>query len=162
MPDETETAIWSGCPSQWLNAGTFILAFLVTAAIVTGAILWAEPRIAIAAIVPVSIAFWRWLVVRSTKIDVSTERITTTTGVFSRRRGDMELYRIKDTTLEEPFLLRLVRRANIRLDSSDRTTPSLTIPAISNAEALRQQIRTHVERLRLKRGVREMDMDHPH
>jgi len=71
----------------------------------------------------------------------------------------MELYRVKDTMLHEPFLLRLVSRANIQIISSDRSSPSITLPALPNAEWLRQQIRTNVERLRLKRGVREMDMD---
>jgi len=35
----------------------------------------------------------------------------------------------------------------------------MIIPAIKNAEQLRQQIRTCVEALRVSRGVREMDMD---
>jgi hypothetical protein len=53
-----------------------------------------------------------------------------------------------------------VRRANIQIISSDRSTPAITLPALPNAEWLRQQIRNNVERLRLKRGVREMDIEH--
>jgi membrane protein YdbS with pleckstrin-like domain len=159
MPNETESPVWSGCPSQWVNFGTFDVALIVVAAIVTGAILWQDPRILIALVLPVSVVVWKMLIVRSMRIDVSSERITTTTGVFSRRRTDMELYRVKDTTLLEPFLLRIVGLGNIRIDSSDRSSPSYVIPAVRNAESLRQQIRTHVERLRLQRGVREMDMD---
>jgi hypothetical protein len=52
--------------------------------------------------------------------------------------------------------------ANIEIISSDRSSPALTLRALPNAERLRQQIRSNVERLRLKRGVREMDMDIDH
>jgi uncharacterized membrane protein YdbT with pleckstrin-like domain len=154
-----EAPVWSGCPSQWLNAGTFIACTLTAAGFVVGAVLWGERLIAAAAILPIATAFWSWLRVRTTRIDVTTQRITTTVGVFSRRRWDMELYRVKDTTLHEPFLLRLVALADIQILSSDKSTPHMVIPAIRDAETLRQQIRTHVERMRIVRRVRELDFE---
>ena len=124
------------------------------------AVILAQPLIAAGAVIPFVVALWKALVVRTTKVELTTERITTTIGVFSRHKWDIELYRVKDTTLHEPFLLRLVRRANILIVSSDRSTPVVALRALPDAERLRQQIRTHVERLRLKRGVREMDIEH--
>jgi uncharacterized membrane protein YdbT with pleckstrin-like domain len=154
-----ESTIWSGSPSQWLNVGWFFFCAVASVAIVVVAVRISRPLVAIAVIIPAIVALAKWLRVRSTRIEVTTERIVTTVGVFSRHRWDMELYRVKDTTLYEPFLLRLVGRANIALVSSDRSSPTLTLPALPDAEALRQKIRTHVERLRVRRGVREMDMD---
>ena len=163
-PDEStrseEAPIWTGSPSQWLNAGWYITCLIGVGVLVTVATLTAQPLLAALAIVPAIGALVKFLTVRSTRIAVTTERITTTVGIFSRRKWDMELYRVKDTMLHEPFLLRLVRRANIQIVSSDRSSPNVTLPALPNAEWLRQQIRSNVERLRLKRGVREMDMDH--
>ncbi len=158
-PRSEESAVWTGSPSQWLNAGWFIACLIGAGVLFTVAALTAQPFIVALAIIPAIAALVKFLTVRSTRIDVTTERITTTVGIFSRRRWDMELYRVKDTMLHEPFLLRLVRRANIQIISSDRSSPSITLPALPNAEWLRQQIRSNVERLRLKRGVREMDMD---
>jgi uncharacterized membrane protein YdbT with pleckstrin-like domain len=143
-----------------LNAGWYITCLIGVGVLVTVATLTAQPLLAALAIVPAIGALVKFLTVRSTRIAVTTERITTTVGIFSRRKWDMELYRVKDTMLHEPFLLRLVRRANIQIVSSDRSSPNVTLPALPNAEWLRQQIRSNVERLRLKRGVREMDMDH--
>jgi hypothetical protein len=80
-------------------------------------------------------------------------------GVLSRQRSDLELYRVKDTTLDEPLVLRLVSLGNIRLESSDRSSPSMIIPAVRNAEQVRQKIRTHVEEMRMLRRVRELDME---
>ena len=159
-PRSEESAIWTGSPSQWLNGGWYIACLVGVAVLFTVAALVGQPLIAAGAIIPVIAAVVQFFKVRATRIDVTTERITTTVGIFSRRKWDMELYRVKDTMLHEPFLLRLVRRANIQIISSDRSSPSITLPALPNAEWLRQQIRANVERLRLKRGVRELDMDH--
>jgi uncharacterized membrane protein YdbT with pleckstrin-like domain len=158
-PRSDESPIWTGSPSQWLNAGWYIALLIGVGVLFTVAALTGQPLLGALAIIPAIGALVKFLTVRSTKIDVTTERITTTVGIFSRRKWDMELYRVKDTMLHEPFLLRLVSRANIQIISSDRSSPSITLPALPNAEWLRQQIRSNVERLRLKRGVREMDMD---
>lgn len=155
-----ETIIWTGSPSQWLNAGWFAACLLAGAGFVAAAVIVGQPLVATGALVPAAVALWKALTVRSTRIDVTTERIMTTAGVFSRHKWDVELYRVKDTTLYEPFLLRLVRRANILIVSSDRSSPVVTLRALPDAERLRQQIRAHVERLRLQRGVREMDIQH--
>jgi uncharacterized membrane protein YdbT with pleckstrin-like domain len=159
MPPQSETPVWNGTPSQWLNFGAFFLCALFAAAIVAIAIISSKPVVYAGLAIPAAIALTKWLKVRSYRITVTTERITTQTGVFSRHRSDMELYRVKDTTLHEPFLLRLVGLANIAIESSDRTTPSSVLPAIHSAEDLRQKIRANVERLRTIKGIREMDMD---
>lgn len=158
-PRADETVVWTGSPSQWLNIGWYLASLIGIAVLVIVAVLTEQPLLVAFAVVPVIAAIVQYLKVRSTRIDVTTERITTTVGIFSRRKWDMELYRVKDTMLHEPFLLRFVRRANIQIISSDRSSPSVTLPALPDAERLRQQIRNNVERLRLKRGVRELDMD---
>jgi len=154
-----ETNIWIGSPSQWLNFGWFVTCLIAATAFIVVGVIVGQPIVGAGALIPLIYAFVKLLTVRTTRIEVTTERITTTVGIFSRHKWDIELYRVKDTTLHEPFLLRLVGRANIQIVSSDRSTPAITLPALPNAEWLRQQIRNNVERLRLKRGVREMDMD---
>ena len=79
-------------------------------------------------------------------------------GVLSRRRDELELYRVKDTTFDQPFLLRIVSLANIEVSSADQSTPGLLIPAIRDAEGLREEIRGHVERVRQHRQVRLLEM----
>jgi uncharacterized membrane protein YdbT with pleckstrin-like domain len=153
-----ETRVWTGSPSQWLNFGWFAGCVIGAIGFVAASVVLAQPLVAAGAAIPVIVALTKALTVKTTRIDVTTERITTTVGIFSRRKWDLELYRVKDTTLSEPFLLRLVGRANIEIISSDRSSPALTLRALPDAEPLRQQIRSNVERLRLKRGVREMDM----
>jgi len=71
----------------------------------------------------------------------------------------MELYRIRDIQLQEPFLLRLFSLGNIVLHTSDRSHPRITIRAIENADQLREKIRIHVEECRVKKNVREVDFE---
>jgi hypothetical protein len=48
--------------------------------------------------------------------------------------------------------------ASLELETSDKTTPKVLIPAIPGAAALRDTIRSCVELRRQQRGVREMDV----
>jgi len=79
-------------------------------------------------------------------------------GVFSKRTDELELYRVKDTVLVEPFWLRLVSLGHIDLTTSDRTTPLVRIAAVPDAARLREELRSNVERMRVLRGVREADV----
>jgi uncharacterized membrane protein YdbT with pleckstrin-like domain len=134
---EAETVLWEGHPSQWTNLGIFLACLLI---------------------LPIPFAFARWLQTRCFSYKVTTERVIMTRGVFSRRSDELELYRVKDTTLLQPFWLRLVGLAHIVLTTSDRTTPILQLTAIPGAETLREQLRANIERMRQLRGVRETDV----
>ncbi len=78
--------------------------------------------------------------------------------MFSKRTDELELYRVKDTALVEPFWLRLVSLGHIDLTTSDRMTPTMRIAAVPEASQLREELRRHVERMRLQKGVREADI----
>ena len=154
-----ERKVWSGSPSQWTNFPVFFICLLVAIGSVVAATKLQQPLISTGVALAIVVAFVPWLKTKTTLMEVSTERISTRTGVLSRRRRDMELYRVKDTTLHEPFFLRLVGLANIEVVSSDKTNPFMVIPAVRGAEELRQQIRANVERMRVNRRVRELDFE---
>jgi uncharacterized membrane protein YdbT with pleckstrin-like domain len=135
-----EKDIWSGRPSQIANLGTFILC---------GLFCWL--------IVPIFIALKAWLHVKTQKYEVTNQRIRTTIGILSKRTDELELYRVKDTTLLRPFFLGLFGLATIEIATSDRSTPYVYLKAIKGADALREELRTCVEELRDAKGVREID-----
>jgi hypothetical protein len=90
---------------------------------------------------------------------LTSQRIRVTTGVFSRRTEDLELYRVDDLILTEPFLLRLVGRGNVIAMSSDRTTPQLVLEAVPQALSLRDKMRHYVEICRERKRTRVLDME---
>lgn len=139
-----EKPVWEGSPSQVLNIPLFVVCALL---------FWL--------VVPLLVAFWFWLVLRMTSYELTTERFRIRYGVLNRKMDELELYRVRDYKLDQPFWLRLFGLGNIHLRTSDLTTPSITIRAIPDSEALREQIRTHVEACRVKKGVREFDVAGP-
>jgi uncharacterized membrane protein YdbT with pleckstrin-like domain len=160
--EPAESLIWRGSPSQWTNFGTYLFCLLLTAAIIAGA--WYAPAedrrwVLLALIVPVLWAVARWVRTRRYVYEVTTERVKITTGVLSRRTSELELYRVRDYSVVEPFLLRLLGAGHVVLVTADRTTPELELRAVPDAARLKDQIRTHTERMRQRRGVRDLELD---
>ena len=137
-----EQAVWQGHPSHVLYLGTYILCALFC---------WL--------IVPIFIALYIWLMLRSRVYELTTQRLFYTTGIFSKHREEWEIYRIKDMRVEEPFKLRLFGRGNIVLETSDRSTPVFTMEGIPEPRQLADRIRLMVEERRKARGVREVDVE---
>ena len=77
--------------------------------------------------------------------------------LFNRLTDQVELYRVKDIRLEEPFLMRIFGLGNIVLVTSDKTLGDILLPAMRDSENLKDKIRHTVEKLREKKNVREMD-----
>lgn len=140
MAEEKE--VWSGTPSQVLNLPTFVVCVLL-----------------FFLVIPVFYALWRWLVVKMTKYELTTERLRTRYGVLNRKTDELELYRVRDYKFDQLFYLRLFSLGNIVLTTSDKSHPLVVIPAIQNGEQLREQIRTHVEACRVAKKVREVDFE---
>src|SRR5262245_37499072 len=91
-----EKTLWQGHPSHVTNFWTYVLC---------GLTFWL--------IVPIFIALWKWLEMRCFVYELTTERLKHTSGVFSKRLDELELYRVKDIAIEQPFALRLFSLANI-------------------------------------------------
>jgi uncharacterized membrane protein YdbT with pleckstrin-like domain len=137
-----EKDVWFGTPSQVVNLGTFIFMGLF-----------------FFLVIPLLIILWRWLVIKNTKYEITTERLRTRHGVLNKKTDELELYRVRDYKLEQPLFLRLFSLGNIVLQTSDRSHPEVTIKAIPNGEELREKLRTHVEACRIKKRVREVDFE---
>jgi uncharacterized membrane protein YdbT with pleckstrin-like domain len=157
-----ETVLWQGTPSQWTNFGTYFICLLLAAGV--GAAWWFnrdQPLILAGLAVPGLWAIGRWIGTQCHRYEVTSERIKITTGLLSRRTQEIELYRVRDYTLVEPFWLRLVGCGNVVLATADRSTPNLVLQAVPHAATLKDQIRTHTERMRQIRGVRDLEIDPP-
>lgn len=137
-----ERSVWFGTPSQFINLGSYIL---------LGLFFWL--------VIPLFIILWKWLVVRNTKYELTTERLRMRHGVLNKNLDELELYRVRDYKLDQPFFLRLFSLSNIVLQTSDKSHPTVVIEAIPDGEELREQFRTHVEACRTRKGVREVDIE---
>lgn len=137
-----EEVVWEGGPSQVVNLGTFILCGLL-----------------FFLIVPIFIALWRYLVTNATQYTLTTQRLSYRRGVFSKETDVMELYRVKDMRVVEPFFLRMFGRGDILMETSDRTHPEFVLRAVPEPDRLRDVIRKYVELRRDEKRVREVDFE---
>jgi uncharacterized membrane protein YdbT with pleckstrin-like domain len=156
-----EEHVWTGSSSQWKNFGVFLFCLILIVGIVIAALALPPPGpllIALAAI-PALWAFWRWLKTRCRIYRLTSERLVVEDGVLNKTSETLELYRVRDLQVSRPFIHRLVGLENLQLITSDPTTPRMLIDAISAAEKLGDRFRESVEQCRMKKGVREIDIE---
>ena len=151
----SETTLHKTSPSQWLNIWNFLVVATITIGSIIGSFFY--PLIAIAILPALIWALWKWLVVRCEHYELTTQRIRITKGVLNQHIDEIELYRVKDITMTRLFWMRILGLSTIHLKTSDRTLPTLNIPAITKGDIFRELLREQVELVRDKKRVREMD-----
>ena len=137
---EEEQTVWEGHPSHVKDLGFHI---------VCGLFCWL--------IFPLGFMLWRYLSTRFRHYELTNERLRLTRGVLSKRMDELELYRVKDSSIDQPFFLRLFKLANVVIRTSDVSTPRITLQAVPDAQAIRESLRGCVEKMRDKKRVREVD-----
>ena len=137
-----EEIIWRGTSSQWKNFGLYLLC---------GLFCWL--------IVPVFFALARYLQTKCKIFELTTQRLKITSGVFTKITETLELYRVKDIEMRQPFLSRLVGIENVQMKTSDASSPFVLIDAVPSSVRLADKLRNQVEIIRQQKRVREIDID---
>jgi len=137
----TETVIWKGTSSQVKNVWWFAACILV---------------------IPIPWAIWHWLKVKCRVFTLTNERLMIESGVLNKSQDLIELYRVRDLQVNQPFWLRLFGLENISLITTDLTTESVMLDYMPSALNLRDKFREHVEECRRRKGVREVGIDVEH
>lgn len=153
----SEELLWKGSPSQVLNLGKYLFALLLAAGIAVGGIFF--PPAWAALILPLGWALWIFIETRSVRHELTSERIRLYRGVFNHKMDDVELYRVKDTSMERPFWYRMFGLSTLIIETSDRSQPRIEIRAVSDGDNLRETLRKQVEFWRDRKRVREVDFD---
>ncbi|MET0156179.1 MAG: PH domain-containing protein [Rickettsiales bacterium] len=170
-----EQLIFHGTPSHWINFNAYVKAVLITLFAMSAPKIWDN---VIALVLPDAFKSWRdyymwgavalffvmpiyafslWLRTYFHRYTVTSERFSEARGVFTRHTEELELYRIKDISLYEPFSLRVFGCSNIILTTSDRNSPVSVIFGVRNGRQLLDDVRHNVEIMRARKGVREID-----
>ena len=169
---DNKVIMWEGTPLHLINIDTYFFwtLFLLTILFLatwndTGWLnlvsKFPEDVIKGVTIILMGIPVWKimisYLTVKNTNYQLTEERLITKKGILSREIDEMELYRVKDYQINSPFFQRIFSLGTIVLDTSDKSDPFLSLNAVKNPEKIRDMLRTQVEALRLKKGVREID-----
>ena len=161
-----ENTLWKGSTSQLVHFWSYLLWLLVAVGIVVGATVSLNPLIYGALVIPLGGILIRWVVTRSTVYELTSQRLRKTSGILNKKLDELELYRVKDSTLEQPLLLRMFGLGNITIMSSDVSLPMLVMSAVPGAYEAREKLRAAVEAERDRKRVRdvnltEVDGEHP-
>lgn len=134
-PLPTETVLWEGAPSSWQNFWWWL------------------------SIIGIPVAIWKHVVLRNTRIILTSQRLKIRSGVFTKQTEEIELYRVKDWTFRQPFLQRLLGFGEVLVVSSDRTAPEVAYSWLKDAASFAELLRTAVESVRDRKRVRSLEMD---
>jgi uncharacterized membrane protein YdbT with pleckstrin-like domain len=136
-----ERILFKGRPSHWIYFPHYLIGVLLS------------PLYGISLLY----VLYKFLWLICWKIEITNQRIIEETGILSKKTNELELFRVKDLKLDQPFILRIVGLSNIILETSDRTHPFKKIPGVKNGKNLREDLRMCVETRREEKGVRETD-----
>ena len=148
---EAEKTIGEFRPSQILNLKPLLLSLLAAALIVTAALLTESNMLYILLILPWAYLFWKWLQINSRKLKLTDQRIILQEGVFNKTTNETELYRVRDSTIEEPFFYRLFGCGNIIIFTTDEADATLQLTAYKKPHWLKDQVRNYSEICRQKK-----------
>jgi uncharacterized membrane protein YdbT with pleckstrin-like domain len=137
-----EETIWRGTSSQKKNLGIYILCVLFC---------WL--------IVPIFIGLTRYLQTKNHLFELTSERLKMTEGIFSKVTETLELYRVKDIEVLQPFIYRIVGLENIKVNTSDLSSPVVMLDGIPQDIGLADKMRNAVETVRMQKKVREIDIE---
>lgn len=132
-----EQTLWEGQPSHWANLWIYVAAILV---------------------VTIPWSFWAWLSLRATRITLTSQRLRIKTGVLNTHVEELELYRVRDSSLAQSFWQRMVGIGDVVLDTTDVSTPRVVLRHLKRSETMRETLRAQVERVRRVQKVREIEM----
>ena len=148
---EPEVTVHQCTPSQIVNLKSFVFAGLLAVGIVVLAIVTDTPVLYALLLLPIAWAFWKWLEVQSTKFTLTDQRLIVSNGIFTKRTNETELYRVRDTSIEEPFFYRMFGVGNVIIFSTDEAEGKLHFNAYSKPHWIKDQIRNNAEICRQKK-----------
>ncbi|MDZ4286787.1 MAG: PH domain-containing protein [Prosthecobacter sp.] len=161
-PNSAETSLWIGHTSQWVHFWFYFFCVLIFAGICVAATLFALPTGGLSyafLVIPVGMWICRWWFTKTTTYELTTQRLKITSGILNRRLEELELYRVKDYSMDQPLFLRMLGLGTLSMVTSDASTPTVTIKAIPGVTEVREKLRTAVQAERDRKRVRELDVD---
>ena len=148
---EPEVTVHQCTPSQIVNLKSFVFAGLAAIGIIVLAVTTDTPILYALLVFPLGYAIWKYLIINSTKLVITDQRLIVTTGIFTRRTNETELYRVRDTSIEEPFFYRIFGVGNVIIYSTDEAEGKLHFNAYSKPHWIKDQIRNNAETCRQKK-----------
>ena len=133
-----EQLIFEVKPAARAYLGTILAGLVLLPLFLVGGLLWLRV----------------WYLVSSTRYRLTTQRLFVQTGLIAKKLEEVELFRVKDVTLSQGVLQRMMGVGNVVVLSSDDTTPQLVLAGILDPLAVKEQLRGAFRTARQREGLR--------
>lgn len=95
-----------------------------------------------------------WYLVASVRYRLTTQRLFVQRGLVAKDLEEVELFRVKDVTLTQSVLQRLLGTGTVVVLSTDDTAPRLELAGLSGPLEVKEQIRGAFRAARQREGMR--------
>lgn len=129
-----EEIIYEGTPSQWTNFWYYALCIFV---------------------IPIVVAIYQYFKLKSMVTIITTQKIVTERGLFSKEINEILLKRVIDVKMTQSFGQRILGLSDIIVFSTDTTNRMLEIKSIRGGRQIWDQLRDAVSECR--KGIREIE-----
>ncbi len=154
---EPETQVWSGTSSLWSGFGTYFLCVVLAIACAIAAVLW-HPYIWLGLLLPLIIAFAKFCRIKATRYTLTSQRLKIYSGIVDRKEVEIELFRLRDLSLDQTFLQRIVNVGTVEALSSDKDAPGIFLKWVNKPDMVKDQLRTYIMQARHATGTRDIDL----
>jgi membrane protein YdbS with pleckstrin-like domain/predicted RNA-binding Zn-ribbon protein involved in translation (DUF1610 family) len=152
-----EKDVWSANPSLWIGFRTYFwcgllsLICLIVATLFSGwallGVLWFIMVVGI-----------RVLRIKAIHYHLTSQRLRVAHGLLSRKIVEIELFRVRDLTIEQGFIQRLLTLGTVKAISTDEDAKTILLSGIKDAMNVKENLRRFVMESRKATGTRDMDM----
>ncbi|WP_256758044.1 PH domain-containing protein [Cohnella sp. WQ 127256] len=91
-----------------------------------------------------------------TRYQITERRVIVERGIFTKKREEIQLYRIRDITLKRNLLERILKFGDITVFSTDTTSPTYTLRNIRGSIEVSDLLGQAAENARLKYKAQEL------
>ncbi|WEK55894.1 MAG: PH domain-containing protein [Candidatus Cohnella colombiensis] len=91
-----------------------------------------------------------------TRYQITERRVIIERGIFTKRREEIQLYRIRDLSLKRNLLERILKFGDITILSTDTTSPQYTLRNIRESVRISDLLSSSIETARLKYRAMEL------
>jgi uncharacterized membrane protein YdbT with pleckstrin-like domain len=142
---EEEKTIYVTSPSQIVNLKHYLFSLIVIAGLVTAFVFFHERVLLYLIALPLIYALVKYLQVKATRFTLTDQRIILCEGFFNKVTNETELYRVRDTSILEPFFFRMFKLGNISVYTTDEADTTLHLKAYHKPHWVKDQIRNYSE-----------------
>ena len=163
-----ETEVFNGHPSVMVYLGSLFLGMLAVALGVIGVIyFWPDKdafglamQLASGVAILCGVILFLTRLLQSTYITyrLTSQRLFVTTGILAKKTVETELFRVRDISLQQSLVERILRIGTVKAVTTDKDIAQMDFRGIRNPVRVKELLRQHVMEARQRTRTRDMDV----